>query len=342
MPEAEASAGRTRAARCGWGRARPGARPGPACYGRGGKEATVTDANLLLGYLSAESSLAGGVTLDGDAAERVTRRLGAALGLDVLETAAGIVRVADQEMLGALRVVTVERGVDPRRYALVAFGGAGPMHAARIADQLDVRQVLLPGAAGVLSALGLIVSDRRRDLARSVLLSGAELNPHRVEAEVAALVDAARDELPGAPAEVSYDLRYRGQAFELTIDAERPDPATLRNRFERAHEQRYGYSDPDGELELVNVRVAARLPGAKPDLGAGDAIPGEAWRRTHARRHSAASGSRPAVLRGALAPGTEVTGPAVCELPTATAVVPPGWRGEVRDDGTLVLEKERA
>ena len=158
-----------------------GAQPGPACYGRGGTEPTVTDANLLLGNLAADSTLAGGVALDAEAAERAVGALAAELGLDPLETAAGIVRVANQEMVRALRVVTVERGVDPRRFALLPFGGAGPMHAAAIAEELGIERLICPRAGGVLSAFGLCASDRRRDTARTVMLSGHDLTsrPHR-------------------------------------------------------------------------------------------------------------------------------------------------------------------
>jgi N-methylhydantoinase A len=316
-----------------------GARPGPACYGLGGTEPTVTDANLLLGYLSGDSSLAGGVELDREAAEHAVRGLGDLLGLGLQETAMGIVRIADQEMLGALRVVTVERGVDPRRYALVAFGGAGPMHAARLAEQLDVSRILFPRAAGVLSALGLIVSDRRRDLAQSAMLSGAELETERIEATVARLIESGRGELPGADVDVLYDVRYRGQAFELTIEApEQPDVAKLREHFERAHQERYGYSDPEGELELVNVRVVARLAGAKPEL----TEVGAPSRPSRTARVATFGSERleTTILHGEPAPGDEIVGPAVCELPESTAVVPPGWRGRVQSDGTLVLERE--
>jgi N-methylhydantoinase A len=319
-----------------------GAVPGPACYGAGGSDATVTDANLLLGYLDEESSLPGGMRLDRDAAERAVRGLAGRLGLDVEAAAAGIVRVADQEMLGALRVVTVERGVDPRRYALVAFGGAGPMHAARLAEELEIGRVLCPRAAGVLSALGLVVSDRRRDLARSVLLSGSELSEERIAETVALLADQGRTQLPGARVEVSYDLRYRGQAFELTIGGpERPDPKSLREDFEQAHRERYGYSDPEAELELVNVRVAAVLEDAKPEL---ESAEGRASSQAARSSRSARFGGEQletAVLRGELRPGEELEGPTVCELPESTAVVPPGWRGQVREDGTLVLEQGR-
>jgi N-methylhydantoinase A len=213
------------------------------------------------------------------------------------------------------------------------------MHAARLAEELGIKRVLCPRAAGVLSALGLIVSDRRRDLARSVLLSGPDLTADRIQAAGDSLIETARGELPGTSIEVSYDLRYRGQAFELSIPTpRRPDPAALRALFERAHEERYGYSDPEGELELVNVRVAARLEGAKPELhGTGAA----AQRPERTTRRASFGGERleAEIVLGELARGDEVEGPAVCELPESTVVVPPGWRGEVTGDGTLVLER---
>jgi N-methylhydantoinase A len=333
-----------------------GAQPGPACYGAGGELPTVTDANLLLGYLDADSALPGGLRLDAEAAERALARLGTKLSMDTPETASGVVRIADQEMLGALRVVTVERGVDPRRYALVAFGGAGPMHAARIAGELEISRVLCPRAAGVLSALGLVVSDRRRDRAQSVLLRGEDLRADLIAAAVAGLAGEARRELPDARIEVSYDLRYQGQAFELTVEGpERPDPSLLRRSFDQAHHERYGYSDPQAELELVSVRVAAIEEGAKPDLRArvrtGSQAESQAGSQSADRGPRQRDATRPAifggqrldttVVRGALAAGEELEGPAVCELPDATVVVPPGWRAEVNDEGTIVLERGR-
>ena len=192
-----------------------GAEPGPACYGHGGTEPTVTDANLLLGYLSPDSELAGGVALDQDAARRSVAALGEELGLGEVETAEGIARVANQEMIRALRVVTVERGVDPRDYALLPFGGAGPMHAAALADELEISRIICPRASGVLSALGLVAAGHRRDTARTVLLSGDEINARRIASEVDALSERLLAGMEGAELEVVYELRYRGQAFEL-------------------------------------------------------------------------------------------------------------------------------
>ncbi len=196
-----------------------GAEPGPACYGRGGEEPTVTDAALLLGHLDAGSPLSGDVELDVEAARAAVGGLGEDLGLGVEEAAAGIARVAAVEMAGAVRVVTVKRGLDPRDMALVAFGGAGPMHAAAVADELGMKRVIAPVSSGVLSALGLIVSERRRDVARSVLLGGEDFTAEAVAEAVAELGERGRDELGAEDAELraGYDLRYAGQAFELTV-----------------------------------------------------------------------------------------------------------------------------
>jgi N-methylhydantoinase A/oxoprolinase/acetone carboxylase beta subunit len=227
-----------------------GADPGPASYGRGGVEPTVTDANLVLGFLDPERPLAGGVRLDAGAAHAAIGRLAEKLGLDDARACAeGIVRVANTEMVRALRVVTVERGIDPRRFALLAFGGAGPLHAAAIAEELGIARIVVPRAAGVLSALGLAAADRRRDAARSVLLRGAELT------------DAALAELAGGADEVTWDVRYAGQSHELALRGVEPRAGAVREAFGAAHEERYGYRDGEAEVELVTVRTALVEPG---------------------------------------------------------------------------------
>ncbi len=207
-----------------------GATPGPACYGRGGERPTVTDANLLLGRLP--ERLAGGVELDREAAERA---------LDGVEPE-DVVEIVNAEMLRALRVVSVERGLDPRDFALVAFGGAGPLHACALAEELGITTVLVPAAAGVLSALGLVASEERRD---------------RVQSYVCLLAEAGE-----LPREGEADLRYRGQSFELTVAL----GDGLAERFHRAHEDRYGYADPGRAIELVAVRTADVRPGPHLDL----------------------------------------------------------------------------
>jgi N-methylhydantoinase A len=314
-----------------------GAEPGPACYGRGGTEATVTDANLLLGFLSAESDLAGGVQLDRDAAARSVKTLGGELGLSEIETADGIVRVANQEMIRALRVVTVERGVDPRGYALLPFGGAGPMHAAALAAELEISRIVCPRASGVLSALGLIAAGRRRDTARTVLLSASEITAARIASEVTELSRSLLAGLEAAELEVVYELRYRGQAFELPIPGPpEPDPARLAEDFAREHESRYGYRDPEGRLELVTIRVSAVEPGPEPKPRA--AATGELH---EAEREARFAGEWLAtrVLRGEPTAGFEAEGPCVFELPEATLVLPPGWNASVDEAGTITADR---
>jgi N-methylhydantoinase A len=316
-----------------------GAEPGPASYGRGGEEPTVTDANLLLGYLAPDVPLAGGVTLDRDAAQRAVQSLATELDLDLLGCAEGIIRVANAEMVRALRVVTVERGIDPRRYALLAFGGAGGLHAAAIADELGIERIVCPRASGVLAALGLVVSPRRRDAQRSVFLSGDELTAAAVAEYAAGLGEQARGELGDSEAELRavYELRYRGQAFELPVSGGlQPAAEELREGFERLHEERYGYRDADQELELVTIRVTATVAGADVELAA--ATGGEPRR---ARRSARLGGEEVEleVVGGALHPGTEISGPAVVELPESTLLVPAGWSATVDDQGTIDMRR---
>jgi N-methylhydantoinase A len=247
-----------------------GADPGPACYGRGGGP-TVTDANLLLGRLPEE--LPGGLVLDRDAAEA------ALAGIDP----AAVVEVVNAEMLRALRVVSIERGHDPGEFALVAYGGAGPLHGCALAEELGMESVLVPAAAGVLSALGLAAGDERRD---------------HVVSHVRPL-----GEVEDLPPEGEADLRYRGQSFELTV----PLGDGLAERFHRAHEERYGYSDAGREIELVAVRTADVVAG--PELELPTAGPERA------------------------------SGPAVVELDGSTLWIPPGWEG-VRDGVGWVVTRE--
>ncbi len=279
-----------------------GAEPGPACYGRGGTEPTVTDANVLLGRVE---RLAGGIELDHEAAASAIGRLADELNLEPHACAEGIVRVANAEMLRALRVVTVERGIDPRRYALLAFGGAGPLHAAEIADELGIDTVLCPRASGVLAALGLIVSPRRRDAQRTVLLHAGDPSIPAVVEQLGEQARAALSE-PEAELEPTFELRYEGQSFELPIRAEL---GRLREAFEAAHEERYGYADPQGDVELVTVRVTATR-------GGGDELELER--------------AAPGPLSGQ-----------VIALPGSTVYVPDGWIASADDHGTIRLERAR-
>ncbi|MGK2936429.1 MAG: hydantoinase/oxoprolinase family protein [Solirubrobacteraceae bacterium] len=317
-----------------------GAVPGPACYGRGGTEPTVTDANVVLGRIGG-TELAGGLTLDRSAAEATVDALAAQVGLDRLTCAEGIVRVANAEMVRALRVMTVERGVDPRRFALLAFGGAGPLHACALGEELDMTTVLVPRAGGVLSALGLAAADRRATEQRTVMLRGAALTDAALREAAEDLAARARTALGEDAAEVRavFAARYSGQAHELTVGPlDAPGAAALRAAFDAAHEERYGFADPDTVLELVTVRATAVVPGPHVDLAAG--AHAEPPQRTSRAVVFAGAAHDAEILAGNLPRGLQLTGPAVCELREATVLVPPGWHGEVDPAGTLVIHRE--
>jgi N-methylhydantoinase A len=265
------------------------------------------------------------------------------LAMSTRASAEGIVRVAEAEMLTALRVVTVERGVDPRGFVLMPFGGAGPMHAAEMASELGIERVLCPSASGVLCALGLAAAAPRRDVSRTVMLRGPSLSTARVAAAREELIAEASAALASVPARarVRYELRYRGQSFELPVELagerDRADPATLAGVFARAHEERYGYSEPDGEVELVTMR--ASVWGAAPPLvlsaGAKASLAFEKRPVVFAGEELEAT-----VLRGAAPPGTHVRGPALYAQADATALVPPGWSGTADATGNLLLRRD--
>lgn len=285
-----------------------GARPGPACYGHGGRLPTVTDANLLLGHLTADSSLAGGLKLDAAAAERAVDELAAELGLDRMQTAAGIIEIANLEMLRAMTAATVARGVDPRDHTLVAFGGAGPMHAAAIADALEIDRVICPAAGGVLSAWGMAHSGRRLDNSRSLVVPLEAVSGQQHARLVDELAAPALAEL-GAQATVSVtnELRYAGQAFELPVTA---DFGELARAFHEAHMTNYGFNEPSVPIELVTVRVAVSTAAPSP----GDT----ASERAHERH-----------------------GPLVLELPETTIVVPADWTARVEHGDHVLTREER-
>jgi N-methylhydantoinase A len=325
------------------GPASAGAEPGPACYGRGGTEPTVTDANLVLGRLLADAPLAGEVRLQRGPAEEAIGRLAAEIGLDETACAEGIVRVAEAEMMAALRVVTVERGIDPRSFALMPFGGAGPLHAAALADGLGISRVLCPRASGVLSALGLAAAPPRRDAARTVMLSGGALDGPALESAREELLREAGAALGAAPerARVRHELRYRGQSFELPVD-ERREPGSalsstaLREAFAATHEARYGYRDEAAEIELVNLRASVwgPAPRLQPRAARGGAGRGDA------EAVEIVFGGRPVparALRGEPEPGTHLFGPALFALPESTLLVPPGWSAHVDEQGTIAV-----
>ncbi|HTW08623.1 MAG TPA: hydantoinase/oxoprolinase family protein [Acidimicrobiales bacterium] len=313
-----------------------GARPGPACYGLGGTAATITDADLYLGYLADGARLGGSVVLDRARAEGALQSAGATVGLSPLEAALGALRVAEAEMARALRVVSTGRGADPRRFALVAFGGAGAMHACHLAEELGVGTVLVPAAAGALSALGLAVSDVRRDLAVAFLSSLPELDVGAMGAAFEALEHRACAELGRPELRRAADLRYTGQSFELTVPA--GDPGRLGDNFAAAHRRRYGFDLPGEVVEVVAIRVTATVRVPKPAL----AGPRRMRAEPVTRRTAFFDGSWAEVpvfsLEAGQALGPASRGPVLVELPGATCVVQPGWRVASDEAGALVME----
>jgi len=325
-----------------------GADPGPACYGRGGEAPTVTDANLVLGYLNAARVYGGAIHLDRGRAEAALTALGRRLGLSLLETAHGIFEVANANMLRALRLVSVQRGYDLRDFTLIAYGGAGPMHAAALARQASIGRVVVPVHSGAFSALGCLVSPLRYDAVQTYRA--------RLEAwEAKAAEDRFRDLEDRCLAPLldegikperitllrSVDLRYTGQNYEIEIPYgrdRRDGAAGLRGAFERRHRQLYGYASGES-VECVNLRVvarvderAARLAPVKP--AAGEARAGEqrayfpetgevALRRYH---------------RGRLVPGESLRGPALIEDDWSTTLVAPGQRCAADRFGNLLIE----
>jgi N-methylhydantoinase A/oxoprolinase/acetone carboxylase beta subunit len=268
-----------------------GADPGPACYGRGGELPTVTDANLVLRRLDARVALPGGLRLDVRAARTALRAVAAPFR-SLRAAAEGVVAVANAEMVRAIGVVSVEQGHDPRDLELVAFGGAGPLHACEVAESLGMRAVVVPAAGGVLSALGIAAGERRRVTVRSVMQPLAEF-----VAGLAAPPRAPR----GGSVQIECELRYRGQAHELTVPL-RP-PSTLERRFHARHRERYGFDDPEAEIEVVSVRTSTIAPGPRFELGRVGAVPA-------------------------------MRGPASVALEGATLWVAPGWRGRRLRDGS--------
>jgi len=335
-----------------------GAEPGPACYGKGGTEPTVTDADVLLGYIGPDAALGGDLTLDVDAARAALADLAAAAdidgdgALDALDAptaaARGVHRVANATMARAIRSVTVERGRDPRDFDLVAFGGAGPMHAAALADRLDMDRVIVPGPAGVLSAYGLLAADETHDAARTVRIPLADATAADLGDAFAALTERVLEDVSdpaAARVERAADCRYAGQSFELTVDAgpsatdgdSALDPEALAERFAAAHERAYGYR-LDAGVEAVTLRVTATVDVEAPTVTTAGATDAERGTREVVFPDE---GTVTATVydRDALAPDATLDGPAVLAGTESTTVVPPAWAGRVRRDGTVVLER---
>ena len=340
-----------------------GAVPGPCCYNRGGDEPTVTDAHVVLGRIPAEHSLGGLGTLDRKAARAAIGRIAHDLGLDVQAAALGILRVANAAMERAIRTVSVERGHDPREYALIAYGGAGPLHAVDLARRLEIPRVILPGNAGVLSAMGLLGADTAFDVSQGVLRPLDGVTPGDLLAVIRGLWRNGSRTLSGRGprGNVGYrldvDLRYRGQSHELTVPLasdlgapvldESAGSALLdeaARAFHDAHERRFGHADMQRPVELVAVRLRVVLAGTGWDIATLGAPPG-ANERSPGTSEIANVGflddgwrEAQVVHRAQLAPGTRLRGPMLLLSEESTAVLPPGCDGTVEINGHVVLD----
>ncbi|HUT86757.1 MAG TPA: hydantoinase/oxoprolinase family protein [Candidatus Heimdallarchaeota archaeon] len=334
-----------------------GASPGPACYGRGGTEPTVTDAHLVLGHLLSDRPLGGLGSLDEAAAKKAIATVATPLDLTVEAAALGILKVADAAMERAIRVISIERGYDPRDFVLLAFGGAGPLHAVSIARQLAIPMVVVPTVAGVLSAFGLLAAKFGHDFGRGLVRLLREVEPEMLEEILTDLCRRGKEELraDGVSKETmsfqaSADLRYLGQAHEITVPLPGGDLGTLEPRtidpafidqletaFRNEHQRRYGHAAPDEPIELVAVRVQAVGPGERvtftPQVReAVEATVKPAWFSMEGPIETKV------VHRDGLAQGDELPGPAIVLSADATVLLPPETIGRADRYGNLIVE----
>lgn len=331
------------------GPASVGADPGPAAYGYGGTEATVTDAHVVLGRLIPDAFLGGTMQLDPERALKVVSHIAQTLNASAEEAALGIIRIANANMEAAIRVISVERGLDPRHFTLVAFGGAGPLHACELASTLRIPRVLIPTIPGVLSALGMLVADTLKDYVRTVMVLIEEAQDV-VSSTLAALEKQGRTDLTregvsdkNIVIERYLDLRYVGQSYELTIPFE-GDSVQAANLFHATHERRFGYNDPNERVQVVNVRLKARGIVNPPVLERQSMRSGVVVEPKMTRKIIFASTDGPATHdvpvyeRIALQPGATFSGPAIISQYDTTTIVPPEWSVRVDAIGNLLIE----
>ncbi len=335
-----------------------GADPGPVCYGQGGTQPTVTDANLVLGRLNPNYFLGGEIALDPTAAQRaIEQHCAQPLGMDLVEATHGIVEIANTAMVNALRLVSVQRGYDPRDFALVAFGGAGPAHANRLAALTDIPVAIIPQSPGTASALGLLVTDLKHDYATTLIQRLDQVAPQALEQTFRELEAQGRETLGRegmAEAAMDFrrqvDLRYVGQSHELTLPltTETLGPAQLAQlleQFHRTHDRAYGFSAPGEDVELVSVRLSAIGQIAKPALAPLAKATGEATAKGQRPVYFAESEGFvdcPVYDRYALGAGAVVQGPAIVEEIDSTTVVHPQYQVRVDEVGQMVLTATEA
>jgi N-methylhydantoinase A len=332
-----------------------GADPGPACYGRGNPEPVVTDANLMLGILHPTHLLGGRLAVDRGLSVAAVEALAGRLGLGPMETAQGILSIVTANMAKAIRVISVQRGHDPRDYTLMAFGGAGPLHAARLARELEMRRVLVPRNPGILCAMGLLLTDLRADFAvtRLTPLAEAALAPMAAAfADLAAQAEAwfAREGVAPADRRLtrSIDMRYAGQNYELPIPLPELPPgpallAALAEGFAAAHARAYGFTAAEEPVQLVTFRLEATglVPKARLEpapLGPAEADAARIGTRRSFLPEAGGFTEVPVYDRARLAPGHAFPGPAIIEQMDSTTLVLPGMAARVDGFGNLILE----
>lgn len=326
-----------------------GARPGPAAYGLGGTEPTVTDANVVLGRIGTSRRLGGRIAIDAARARQAIADLAARMGtLTVDALAEGIVRIAVARMTSAIREISIQRGHDPRDFTLLAFGGAGPMHALALADEIGILRVLVPRHPGNFSALGLLASDIKHDEVRTRVGALPERWPllpnlfAEMEGGVRRQLDLEGFGVAQQRMCRSLDLRYRGQAFELNLELADVPLTAVETAFHQRHRAVYGHADPTATIELVNARLTAYGAVARPAaarLEASAADMGPALIERRPVRFDGAVHDCPVWERDRLRADVELRGPAIVEEFGATTVVPPGWRGTMDGYGNLRLER---
>jgi N-methylhydantoinase A len=337
-----------------------GAEPGPACYARGGTLPTVTDANLVLGRLGADRFLGGEMKLDTPAAERaLAEHVAKPLGIDVVRAADGILRIAATAMSYAVKAVSTERGLDAAAFALIAYGGAGPLQACAIAREIGMRRVIVPRAPGHFCAFGMLFADLRYDLVRTWFRRLAEVSFDEIERVYAELIEEGRRSLAASgigPSRVavarSADMRYVGQEHPVTVALppevfRRRSREALKRRFDEEHLQRYGTNAPEESAEIVSLRVAVTGAMKKPPLeriARGGRTPPASARRGRRSAYFAEAGravSTPEYARDALKAGNRIDGPALIEEHASTTVLLPGDRAQVDPFGNIVIEVAR-
>ena len=330
-----------------------GADPGPACYGRGGTEPTVTDADLVLGRLNDVRFLGGHMRLDRARAEAAVGHIGKKLGLDAMRAALGIATISDSAMSLAVRAVSVKRGIDPRDTTLIAFGGAGPLHAVSIAREISIPKVVIPKLPGAFSALGMLMAEWRQDFVRTLIGELGRINQDAAATaftELRAAGDAAlaRDRLSGGQFDFAADLRYRGQEHTIPVSVTKPQQLTdqteeTRERFHAQHDSRYGHAAPDQSIEVVNLRLIVTVPRMQDVIGRWLSEPWTA-------EGEGAAQCRPVVFDNAGRPvetlilwrpyldaGTEIVGPALIEEANSTTLIPSGDRAVIDSCGNIII-----